>query len=48
MLKKIRIDLLLNKVKENYQYLKFFANEKYVQCSHLFLAKLINESEDVN
>ena len=30
MLKKIRIDLIIKGIKENYEYLKFFANEKYV------------------
>jgi hypothetical protein len=42
MLKKIRIDLLFNKIKENYKYLEFFAKEKYVLCSHLFVAIIIN------
>jgi hypothetical protein len=42
MLKKIRIDLIFNKIKENYEYLKFFAKEKYVLCSHLFVAKMID------
>ncbi len=30
MLKKIRIDLIFNKMKDNYKYLKYFAKEKYV------------------
>ena len=30
MLKKIRIYLLFNKIKENYKYLEFFSKEKYV------------------
>ena len=30
MLKKIRIDLIFNKMKENYKYLEFFAKEEYV------------------
>ena len=30
MLKKIRIDLIIKGIKENYEYLKFFAKEKYV------------------
>jgi hypothetical protein len=30
MLKKIRIDLLFNKIKKNYEYLKFFAKETQI------------------
>jgi hypothetical protein len=30
MLKKIRIDLIIKGIKENYKYLEFFAKEKYV------------------
>ena len=30
MLKKIRIDLIIKRIKENYEYFAFFAKEKYV------------------
>ncbi len=30
MLKKIKIDLIFNKMKDNYEYLKFFAKEKHL------------------
>ena len=30
MLKKIRIDLIIKGIKENYEYLMFFEKEKYV------------------
>ena len=50
LLKKIRIDLFIkgvsNALNNNYKYLEFYANKKFEQCSHLFLAKTIANSED--
>ncbi len=52
LLKKIRIDLFIkgvsNRLSKNFKYLEFYANMKFEQCSHLFLAKIIANSEEVD
>ena len=52
LLKKIRIDLFIkgvsNGLNNNFKYLEYYANMKFEQCSHLFLAKTIADSEDVD
>lgn len=48
MLKKIRMDLIFKGIQEYYQYLKHFEEEKKVQCSHLFVAKIMNEGLEVD
>jgi hypothetical protein len=49
MLKKMRIDLIYSKeLNNNFKYLEFYSNKKFEQCSHLFLAKTIADSEEVD
>jgi hypothetical protein len=52
MLKKIRIDLIIKRVSKelnnNFKYLEFYANKKFEQCSHLFLAKTIENSQEAD
>ena len=40
--------MIFKKNVKNYEYLDFFENEKQIQCSHLFLATKINESQNMN
>lgn len=42
------MDLIFKGIQEYYQYLKHFEEEKKVQCSHLFVAKIMNEGLEVD